>query len=286
MTGLPFLNFAAFDHANEILVDAGWCVESPADHDRSHGEKPDASGQAMHPFHVYMERDLPLVAKSNALFMLLGWQHSRGALLEATVADALGIPRYDFETMRLIAPFGTRPVDPKMMDVPPAQEETIKPRKEWTPEQVVAADVWYQNTVDSTYKTPVMESRPGLDFGPKLEPQVYEATGGRKGRRHATMSLIPVYARIQEARVHGFALSKYPDAAIGTPNWTLGVPMSWFADALERHYTDWLSSRTFDGESTLHNLAHVRWMSAALMELGRMIEAGILPADIDDRRAQ
>jgi hypothetical protein len=41
-------------------------------------------------FAHYMERDLPLVCKSNAVAVLQGWQESRGARLEVRVALECG----------------------------------------------------------------------------------------------------------------------------------------------------------------------------------------------------
>ena len=205
-----------------------------------------------------MEIDLPLVARAKALFMLKDWTKSRGALLEATVADSLDIPRYDFETMELIEPFTT-----------------------W-----LASDVDVRHEPGDRWSVGEGDKKQlPLPFGPNIEPQV-ASTGGRKGRTQATMSLIPVSARIEEAKVHGFALSKYPDAAVGAPNWTLGVPFSWFADALERHLVSWESGRSNDEESGLSNLAHVRWMAGALIELERKVNAGELPRELDDRSHQ
>lgn len=141
------------------------------------------------------------------------------------------------------------------------------------------------NSATSVIKKTPRESFGSTDFGPG-ERKTHPATGGSKGWREATMSLVPIYPRVQEARVHGFAVSKYPDADIARPNWTLGVPFSWFADAQERHYLSWLAGESFDVESGLHNLAHARWMLAALMELERKIYLGEIDETLDDRRRQ
>jgi dATP/dGTP diphosphohydrolase/uncharacterized protein DUF4406 len=226
MRGYESFNFPAFDLARDELVNAGWSAFSPADADRDLGWD-DGSERNLW---EYMEHDLAAVARSDALFMLEGWEDSQGATLEFHNAKVLGIPCY-------------RWIDGL---------------------EILTEDEATQSATD---------------FGESWR-ETYEPTGGQKGRREATMSLIPVYALVQEARVHGSAVRKYPDEAPGVPNWSKGTPYSWMADALLRHFYTWLTGQSFDEESGLHNLAHVRWMCATLMEFER------LGVGLDDRRRQ
>lgn len=81
MTGLPDLNFAAFNAEAERLRAAGWEVLNPAE---------------INPDHTMawadcMRRDLAALVTCDAIQLLPGWENSRGARLEWIVADKLGL---------------------------------------------------------------------------------------------------------------------------------------------------------------------------------------------------
>ena len=105
---------------------------------------------------------------------------------------------------------------------------------------------------------------PALDFGPEFRATDPE-TGGSKGRKQASFAQMSVYADVEEARVHGFGLAKYPDEAM-YPNWRRGMPWSWFYDALRRHVAAFWAGEDVNPESGLLHLAHARWMISALIE--------------------
>lgn len=275
MRGVQRFNFDAFDYAKRDLEGAGFDVFSPRDNDadllgKDYTPPADGQSEGKIPFKTFMAKDLMQVCQSDCVFVLPGWEESKGATLEAHVAWQVDVPVYEYDMVREL--------------VPPQEE-----RPNGLSLSLAWIDEWPRHQ-DAPFGPIPGDAGPvdALDFGPGLpkEMETYEPTGGRKGRREAAMASIPVYARVMEARVHGFALAKYPDAAIGTPNWTLGVPLSWFADAQERHYVAWLAGRTYDEESGLPNQAHARWMSASIMEIERLIALGKLPAELDDRRRQ
>lgn len=81
MSGLPGLNFPAFNAAAEALRAQGWHVENPADH----GEVAGAT------WADYMHSDVCMLASCSAIHLLPGWSKSRGATLEANIAAALGM---------------------------------------------------------------------------------------------------------------------------------------------------------------------------------------------------
>lgn len=81
MTGIPGHNFPAFNAAAAALRAAGWHVENPADH----GDVPGAS------WADYMHSDVCMLASCSAIHLLPGWSKSRGAVLEAHIAQALGM---------------------------------------------------------------------------------------------------------------------------------------------------------------------------------------------------
>jgi hypothetical protein len=83
MTGLPEFNLPAFRTAKAALVALGFDVLSPADVAGAEGtDKPRA---------FYIRRDLEMLLKADAIFLLDGWDKSKGALLELNVAHELGL---------------------------------------------------------------------------------------------------------------------------------------------------------------------------------------------------
>ncbi len=84
MTGLPDLNFPAFNAAAAELRAEGWHVENPAEHGIVDGAQ----------WSDYMHTDLQQLSTCCAIYLLPGWSKSRGATLEAHVAQALGMAVY------------------------------------------------------------------------------------------------------------------------------------------------------------------------------------------------
>lgn len=90
MSGLPEFNFPAFHDAAERWRVHGHDAVNPAELD---------DGDTTKPYGYYIKRDLLLLLDCEAIAMLPGWRNSRGANLELLVAEALGLPVYDAETM-------------------------------------------------------------------------------------------------------------------------------------------------------------------------------------------
>lgn len=84
MTGLPELNFQAFNTAANELRAEDWHVENPAEHGIVDGAQ----------WSDYMHTDLQQLSNCCAIYLLPGWSKSRGATLEAHVAQALGMALY------------------------------------------------------------------------------------------------------------------------------------------------------------------------------------------------
>ena len=83
MTGLPGQNYAAFAAAAERLRAQGVQVISP------HEITPPGAGPWSWAQH--MRVDLAALMTCDVIVMLPGWETSRGARLEKTVAEALGL---------------------------------------------------------------------------------------------------------------------------------------------------------------------------------------------------
>jgi len=98
MRGIPYYNFPAFDKAAEKLVSEGYAVVNPADMDRRNGFDamklphdydwntiPEGFG-----FDDCVTRDIAAVRSCEAIYMLDGWQLSKGAQAEHALAVWLG----------------------------------------------------------------------------------------------------------------------------------------------------------------------------------------------------
>lgn len=81
MTGLPELNFPAFNAAASFLRDLGHEVVNPAELN----PEPTAS------WHECMRRDIKALCDCDTIVLLEGWQRSNGAQLELHVAHRLGM---------------------------------------------------------------------------------------------------------------------------------------------------------------------------------------------------
>jgi hypothetical protein len=96
MTGIKDWNFPAFFAAEKELEALGYEVINPAHNDGATVQEalesagsPEAPNN---PWRWYMKRDLPHVLSCDMICLLPGWQSSKGASLEVTVAKAIGLP--------------------------------------------------------------------------------------------------------------------------------------------------------------------------------------------------
>lgn len=80
MSGLPDLNFPAFHAAALALRGMGFEVANPAEHE--------APGLT---WTQYLRRDIVLLMDCDAVALLPGYMDSKGAMLELTIAQALGM---------------------------------------------------------------------------------------------------------------------------------------------------------------------------------------------------
>lgn len=88
MTGYDDLNYPLFHAATGVLRDKGYEVTNPA-------EAFDGD-QSLDPT-VYLRRDIESVLQADFVVVLEGWEASKGACLEASVATGIGTPVYRYE---------------------------------------------------------------------------------------------------------------------------------------------------------------------------------------------
>lgn len=103
MSGHPQYNYPLFDRAAEWLRDQGYDVASPAEMDDPETRaaalaSPDGNAKGWNQTETwgdFLSRDVKLIADElNGMFLLPGWENSRGARLEAFVAINLEYPIY------------------------------------------------------------------------------------------------------------------------------------------------------------------------------------------------
>lgn len=100
MRGIPYLNFPAFDDAEKHLRESKCLPVSPAEMDRQAGFDPltlpaetdwtdlDSLDFSLH---AAIDRDLAALKNCDAIYLLNGWQKSRGATAEKGIAEWLGL---------------------------------------------------------------------------------------------------------------------------------------------------------------------------------------------------
>ena len=81
MSGIDSLNFPAFHEAAARLRGQGFEVVNPAEINPDH---------AM-PWAECMRRDIAELVKCDAIYLLPGWENSKGANLERDIASRLGM---------------------------------------------------------------------------------------------------------------------------------------------------------------------------------------------------
>ena len=121
MRGLPGWNFPAFDAAETRWRSAGHQPFSPAQIDRVLQYGPEDGESIAHLRHV-IQLDLACVLNSDAIALLPGWQRSRGATAELSLALFLGLGVYDAVTLQ---PIHVTPTPWAEIAV------TVKPLNEW-----------------------------------------------------------------------------------------------------------------------------------------------------------
>lgn len=96
MRGRPDFNFPAFDEAKRLLTADGHDVVSPADIDRDHGLTPANLGDPNREFSrkevlPFVQRDVQALIGCDAIYLLEGWEQSKGARAEKALAEWMGL---------------------------------------------------------------------------------------------------------------------------------------------------------------------------------------------------
>jgi len=95
MRGYEHFNFPAFDSATDRLRGLGYLVISPAEMDRSYEGwwpfPPEDVVFERHDYIRFMTRDLAALSVCDAIYLLPGWEKSKGARVEKAYAEFLNL---------------------------------------------------------------------------------------------------------------------------------------------------------------------------------------------------
>lgn len=92
MTGRPAFNYHSFNDAALLLRAAGYEVLCPTECDPDADPHAPPTVETAKPWDWYMRRTIRQVTESDGIALLPGWEDSRGAQLELSIANALRIP--------------------------------------------------------------------------------------------------------------------------------------------------------------------------------------------------
>lgn len=99
MTGIPHHNFPLFDEARDMLKGKGYTVISPADMSRELGI--DGTREVTEfEYQSCLKDDIKAILRMDAVVVLPGWGTSKGARLEAHIAQVCGIPVLDYISLK------------------------------------------------------------------------------------------------------------------------------------------------------------------------------------------
>lgn len=97
MTGYEEFNRPAFDQAAGILRKQGFEVIVPGENESYDPIELATAEVSRQKREFYLSRDIEIILEvADAVVVLPGWKESEGAKLEVAVADAVGVPIFEF----------------------------------------------------------------------------------------------------------------------------------------------------------------------------------------------
>jgi len=235
MTGYKDFNFAAFDKARNKLNDEGWTVISPADIDRENGFdalKGDSPELVTKEFmRKAMRADLDALQKVDAIYMLTGWEDSKGASAEYHVAKWRGIEVLHEDGSKI------------------SLDDLLKQRRRMPVKpNEIKVETYKSNLVDIAMQLHAVTN--------PTDPK------GEAGSKKAPMWLLPPFSLEQQAWAHKEGQEKYQ-----AYNWrSTKVCASTYISAILRHWGKFLNGQNLDEHSGAHHLGHIAANCNILMD--------------------
>lgn len=115
------------------------------------------------------------------------------------------------------------------------------------------------------------------------EVRVTASTGASKGSKPQRHDLIPVGPLSLLAEHYGKGAAKYAPVN-GVDNWRNGLPFHLNYAAMQRHLIEFWSGKDVDEETGSYHLIAAAWHCFTLVQFMLDIQAGRLPAELDDRQ--
>jgi len=227
MRGIKDFNFPTFESAAAQLRKWGYDVLSPAERDLAEGFDPTLNSLEGFNVEEALAADFGMILQSDMIFLLPGWERSRGARAERFVAEMVGKP----------ACFLRCGVNAGWV---------IEDAPEWDSNPHVPDE---KSAVDK-----VMDK-----WAEEIRVKNAE-TGGEKGQKLARFDLIPANALIHLAEHYGKGAAKYADR-----NWERGYDWRLSFAAIQRHSWQFWSGETYDEDTGSHHMAAVAFHALALI---------------------
>lgn len=180
--------------------------------------------------------DLGWIAENAThIYMLDGWENSKGARAEKALAEALGLTVL-YQSEPTVTEGDARDWDEFWEDTTGIDQDALPDYE--TPS---LADTLAPYTVTSEVRT-------------------VSSTGGEKGMKRAQLGAIDPQSLLRLAEVAGFGARKYARL-----NYMNGFDWSLAFDAAQRHLLEFWNGTDRDPESGLPHLAHAAWQCLALL---------------------
>jgi hypothetical protein len=281
MTGYPDWNFPAFFAAADYLRDQGYEPVNPAELDCAAGYTLEKLKQLTpEEFREFLKgaakRDLDALQGCDAIYLLTGWEKSKGAKAEKAVAEWLGLDvmeQNDVDVKPQPDQDGWiphKPGDPMPCDGDLDVNYKMRVRKAKYHAKAKWLDWSGGNGLD---EAEIIAWRPHKPASP-TPPLHPNDPKGAAGAKKAPMHLLPPKPLMQTAWVMGHGDVKY-----GAWNFLdAKVLASTYIGAIGRHWAQFSSGEDTDADSGLPHLAHI---AANCMIVMAAADAGTL---VDDRR--
>jgi hypothetical protein len=289
MTGVPQMNFPAFDKAAAHLREQGFQVVSPAELDSPESRAAALASMDGSPtgyaegetWGGFLARDVKLIADEGieAIVCLPGWEKSRGARLETFVGRLCGLEILTYPWLEKVTPgyidiahASTAVATSRVLDFALEAEESLPPLDfDPLPGEPISPPELLERARRELGVDPPPYS---INAGGEIRV-VNETTGGEKGQKAQQFNLLPWPELATVAELYAAGAKKY-----AAHNWAKGYQWSLSFDSLIRHAMAFWGGEELDPETHCPHMASVVFHALALLRFAREFPT------LDDRPGQ